>query len=131
MAITKTEMDARAVDFRSGPGALALWWGVLAGPIAFALDEVLSYAIVQHSCSTGCHWLLHFYTGLAIVLSLSGFFAAQWCYQRLPNTVDTEDGSTDSRSRWMAIYGTAASLAFIVVIIALSIPKWAMSPCDQ
>src|SRR5947209_14624695 len=37
----------------------SLWWGVLAGAIGFALDEVLSYATVQHSCSTGYHWLLH------------------------------------------------------------------------
>jgi hypothetical protein len=31
----------------------------------------------------------------------------------------------------MAIYGLAASAVFILAIIALSIPKWAMSPCDQ
>jgi hypothetical protein len=45
--------------------------------------------------------------------------------------VSLEQGSTESRSRWMAIYGMAGSIVFIVVIIALSIPKWAMSPCDQ
>jgi hypothetical protein len=37
----------------------------------------------------------------------------------------------ESRSRFMAIYGMASSIAFTLVIIALSIPKWAMSPCDQ
>jgi hypothetical protein len=120
-----------AVEFRRGPGALALWWGVLAGPIAFALDETLSYATVQHSCSTGVHAIEHFYTVLAILISLSGMAAAQWCYRRIPNSVSLEHGSTESRSRWMAIYGTAGSIVFIVVIIALSIPKWAMSPCDQ
>ena len=128
--MSKAEISGTAQDFRSGAGALLLWWGVLAGAIGFALDEVLSYATVQHSCSTGYHWILHFYTGLGIVLALSGLIAARWCYRRLPHTELTE-GSVESRSRWMAIYGIAASIAFILVIIAISIPKWAMSPCDQ
>ena len=124
-------MAEPAEDFRSGSGALALWWGVFAGAVGFALDEVLSYAIVQHTCSTGYHWLLHLYTALAIVLAFSGFFAARWCYQRLPETATLSGGMVESRSRFMAIYGMAASIAFTVVIIALAIPKWAMSPCDQ
>ena len=127
----KEEMAGTAEMFRSGAGALLLWWGILAGPIAFALDEVISYATVQHSCSTGFSLLLHLYTALAIAVSLSGLASAQWAYRRLPSSIDTKSGSTDARSRWMSIYGTAASIAFIVVIIALSIPKFAMSPCDQ
>jgi hypothetical protein len=127
----KTEVTPTALEFRSGHGTLALWWGVLAGPIGFALDETLSYATVQHSCSTGMHGIEHFYTAMGILISLSGIAAAQWCYRRIPNSVSLELGSTESRSRWMAIYGTAASIVFILVIIAVSIPKWAMSPCDQ
>ena len=127
----KTEVRQTAVEFRRGPGALALWWGVLAGPIAFALDETISYATVQHSCSTGVHGIEHFYTALGILIAFSGLAAAQWCYRRIPNSVSLEQGSTESRSRWMAIYGTAASIVFILVVIAISIPKWAMSPCDQ
>ena len=127
----RSEMAGPAEDFRSGTGALALWWGIFAGPIGFALDEVMSYAIVQHTCSTGYHGLLHFYTLLAIVLALSGFAAALWCYRRLPESATTTGVMVESRSRFMAIYGIAASIAFTLVIIALSIPKWAMSPCDQ
>lgn len=130
MAVTN-ETAERAQEFRSGTGVLALWWGALSGPIAFALDEVLSYAIVQHSCSTGYHWLLHLYTAIAILLCLSGLLAAQWCYRQLPHIAGSEGGSTESRSRWMAIYGSASNIAFIVAIIALAIPKWALSPCDQ
>jgi hypothetical protein len=130
MALTK-DITPRAAYFRSGTGALALWWGALAGPIAFAIDEVLSYAIVQHSCSTGYEWLLHVYTVIALLLSLSGLVAAQWCYRQLPHIASSEEGSVEARGRWMAIYGTASSLAFIVIIIALAIPKWALSPCDQ
>ena len=131
MVVKRSNPAGPAEDFRSGAGALALWWGIFAGPIAFALDEVLSYAIVQHTCSTGYLWLLHFYTLLAIVLALSGFASAFWCYRRLPENATTSGVMVESRSRFMAIYGMAASIAFTLVIIALSIPKWAMSPCDQ
>jgi hypothetical protein len=131
MAIKRSETAGPAEEFRSGRGAQALWWGIFAGPIGFALDEVLSYAIVQHTCSTGYHWLLHFYTLLGVVLALSGFAAARWCYRRLPESATTTGVMVESRSRFMAIYGIASSIAFTLVIIALSIPKWAMSPCDQ
>jgi hypothetical protein len=131
MVVKRSNPAGPAEDFRSGAGALALWWGIFAGPIAFALDEVLSYAIVQHTCSTGYLWLLHFYTLLAIVLALSGFASAFWCYRRLPENATTSGVMVESRSRFMAIYGMAASIAFTLVIVALSIPKWAMSPCDQ
>ena len=131
MVIKRSDTAGPAEEFRSGAGALLLWWGIFAGPIAFALDEVLSYAIVQHTCSTGYHWLLHFYSLLGVVLALSGFAAAFWCYLRLPENATTSGVMVESRSRFMAIYGMAASIAFTLVIIALSIPKWAMSPCDQ
>jgi hypothetical protein len=122
---------APAQEFRSGAGAFALWWGLFAGAIAFALDETLSYAIVQHSCSTGYHWLLHFYTLLAIAIAASGFFCANWSYRQLPHSETTDGVTVGSRARWMSIYGMAASIAFTVAIIALAIPKWALSPCDQ
>jgi hypothetical protein len=131
MVVRKAEIIGTAEEFRSGAGSLALWWGILAGPIAFALDEVISYATVQHSCSTGFSYWLHVYTALAIALSLSGLASAQWCYRHLPSSADTKGGSVDARSRWMSIYGTASSIAFLVVIIAMSIPKIIMSPCDQ
>ena len=31
----------------------ALWTGILAGPIAWACDEVIGYTITAHECSTG------------------------------------------------------------------------------
>jgi hypothetical protein len=116
--------------FRTGPSAFALWWGLFAGPIAWGLDETLSYAIVQHACSTGHHWLLHFYTLLAIVIAGSGFAVANWAYRRLPEA-DLEGGGTANRSRWMAIFGMSASIALTLVIIAGAIPKLLMNPCDQ
>jgi hypothetical protein len=118
-------------EFRSGPAAAALWWGVLAGPISFALNEVLSYAIVQHACSTQHYRLLHFYSALGILLAISGFITARSCYVRVPKSASLEEGNPYSRARWMAIYGMAGSLMFVIVNIALSIPKGIMNPCDQ
>lgn len=120
----------RVEQYREGWGATALWWGMLAGPIGVALDEGLSYAIVQHSCSTGYHWLLHFYTLVGIAFALSGYFVAHRAYRDLPNA-RIEDAGVPNRSRWMAIYGMASSIAFVVVNIAMAIPKWTMNPCDQ
>lgn len=121
----------KAEEFRSGRAAMALWWSVLAGPVACALDEGLSYAVVQHVCSTGHYALLHFYTIAAALMALSGFVAAQWSLRETPPAASEKGGSVFDRSRWMAIYGSAISIGFILVIVALSVPRWTMSPCDQ
>jgi hypothetical protein len=131
MAVRRNELSAPAERFRSGPGALALWWGLFGGAVGFAADEVLSYALVPHSCSTGYHWLLHFYTLMGFALAASGFWCAIWSYRQLPGSEHPDGVTVASRARWMAIYGMASSVAFAVVIIAIAIPKWALSPCDQ
>ena len=117
-------LNAPAVD------TMWLWVGVLAGPIAWAFDEGVSYAITPHACSTGAFYQLHLLSAFSFALAMAGFFVARWQHARVPEGAYDEGGSPRDRSLFMARVGMAASLGFALVIIALSVPKFVLSPCD-
>jgi uncharacterized membrane protein len=117
-------LNAPAVD------TLWLWFGVLAGPIAWALDEGLSYAVTQHACSTGAFYELHIISAVCLLIALSGVMVARWQLTLVPQGADDEGGSSRDRSWFMARFGIACSLGFALVIIALAVPKMILSPCD-
>ena len=107
----------------------ALWWGILIGPTAWALDEGISYAIAQHACSTGHFYLLHLITGAALLLALTGVLVA-WRQLGPVRQGRDEGGSPVDRSWFMACLGILMSVAFALTIIALAVPKIVLSPCD-
>jgi len=106
-----------------------LWAGVLLGPIAWALDEGLSYALEQHSCSTGHVYILHAISIVCFLLALSGA-AISWHQLTIIGPGSEEGGSVRDRSWWMARLGIALGLGFALVIVALAVPKFLLSPCS-
>jgi len=115
---------------RRGEAPLGLWWSVIAGPFAWALDLGFSYTLAQHSCSTGHHYVLHVITGVCFVIALSGFVLGFAEFQRFPQQATEEGGRPLDRAYFMAILGILFSLSFAVVVIAGAVPRWILSPCE-
>lgn len=115
---------------RSSAGAAQLWFGILAGPLAWAFDEGVSYALVPHACSTGHQYVLHIVTIISFAIVIAGLFVARRAQSRIPSPTSLDGGSTLDRSRFMALLGMASSSVFILVIIAQTIPRFILSPCD-
>lgn len=109
---------------------LALWCGILAGPAATALNEGLNYVLDQHACSTGHFYVLHTVSAFALLLTASGGFIAWRQWQQTKEAGDDEGGTPRDRSHFMATLGIAASFFFALVIVAMSVPHFILSPCD-
>jgi len=101
----------------------ALWTGILAGPIAWACDEVIGYTITAHECSTGSVKGLNILTLASLCLCVLGWICAKSARPR-----DSADNA--ERRRTMALAGMVLSIAFAVAILATGIPRWMLSPCD-
>ena len=120
-------MNERADRFEPNP--LALWFAILAGPIAWAVEEGLNYAFNQHACSTGHFYVQWTVCACTFVLALSGAWVARM--EILRTGQQNDDGGTPrDRSWFMARLGLASSLGFSLVIIALTVPHFILSPCD-
>jgi len=117
-------------SIQAGRTPAGLWWSLAAGFVAWGLDLGLSYTLVPHSCSTGHHYVLHAIGIVCFLIALSGFVTGLVEFKAFPGTTSEEGGSPFDRAHFQALLGMTFSLSFAVVIIAGSVPRWILSPCE-
>jgi hypothetical protein len=98
--------------------------------LSLGVDLGLSYTLEQHSCSTGHHYVLHVISIACFVIALTGFATGLMEFRRFPGGTKEEGGSPFDRAHFQALMGMIFSLSFAVVIIAGSVPRWILSPCE-
>lgn len=106
-----------------------LWWGIFAGPISWAFDLGCSYTMVQHACSTGHIYVLHIIDAIALLIALSGFHLALKGFRTFPEG-EPSGGKPHDRAHFQSILGMIFSAAFVVVNLAIALPRWILSPCS-
>ena len=106
----------------SGPrrSSLALWSGILCGPIAFAINLQLRYALVSWACAQGSGTVLVWIAVPLVAMCIVGAFLS-WTGFRI---------DSEGRARFMAYGGLILSALFALSILASMIPDFFLSPCD-
>ena len=117
-------------SIQAGRTPWGLWWSLAAGFVSWGTDLGLSYMLEQHSCSTGHHYVLHAIGIVCFLIALSGFGTGLVEFKRFPGTTSEEGGSPFDRAHFQALLGMALSLSFAVLVIAGSVPRWILSPCE-
>ena len=108
---------------------LPLWTGILAGPVAWALDLSISYALVKWTCANQRQLSLRFITPAALTLVAAGAVLSYFALQQTAGETPTDGGHPRQRARFMAMLGLAASALFAVAILASAIPRWVLDAC--
>jgi hypothetical protein len=109
---------------------LPLWSGILAGPVAWALDLTVGYAIVHWTCNNQRAAVLRAITPAALLLVGLGAVASYVALQRTEGDEPTDGGRPRQRARFMALLGLTLCAFFALTIVALAIPKWVLDVCD-
>jgi len=117
-------------NIQAGRTPLGVSWSLVAGFAAWGIDLGFSYVLEQHSCSTGHHYVLHVISIVCLAIALTGFGIGLVEFKRFPGTTSEEGGSPFDRAHFQALLGMAFSLSFAVVVIAGSVPRWILSPCE-
>lgn len=117
-------------QIEAGHTPIGLWWSLMAGFAAWGFDLGFSYVLEQQSCSTGHHYVLHVISVVCFVIALTGFIAGLVEFKRFPGTTSEEGGTHFDRAHFQALLGMGLSLCFAVVVIAGSVPRWILSPCE-
>jgi hypothetical protein len=123
-------MESSVQQIQAGRTPPGLWWSLIAGFVAWGLDLGLSYMLEQHSCSTGHHYVLHVISVVCFAMALTGFGTGLLEFRRVPGNASDEGGTHFDRAHFQALLGMAFSLCFAIVIIAGSVPRWILSPCE-
>jgi hypothetical protein len=96
-----------------------LWTGIVAGPLAWAADLEIQYAILHYVCLNHAQWILWAITAAALLITAFGAL----CSWR--GWIDDTP-----RVRFMAMSGLLISAAFAISIVAMAIPEFFLRPCD-
>lgn len=95
------------------PAIFALWYGVLAGPIAFMAQMQVKYMLVPWACSIGSQSWLHLVTLIALIFPISAGVIA-W----------------RMRTHAMGVAGMMMSGMFLLAMIAQDIPTFLLGACQ-
>lgn len=107
-----------------------LWMAVLAGPLAWALAEQVSYMTAATACWLGRPLLL--YLAVLGALGIAGIGAAiGWSrWQRQAEGSSEKGDARDTRRRFMAMAGFWMGLGFALAILAFAVPPLLLRVCD-
>lgn len=111
-----------------GPLETMLWGGVLLGPVGIFVELQLSYLLVRTACNTGHRSVLAIPAVLGAALAVVGLVLSLREYRRERN--DARERVRD-RARFMATGGLVLSVFSLLVIAAMSLPKFILGPCEQ
>ena len=111
------------------PSALSLWTGILVGPLAWACDLALSYALVRGSCLPAREQMLHLVVLLSLgVIAVSALMSSRAFHRTAPD-VSTNWWASRQRAHFMASLGLMSSALFATAVVAGAIPLWVLDAC--
>jgi hypothetical protein len=110
-------------------GLMLLWFAVLAGPVAWALDELISYAAVKPVCFADARFTLTVINLAALALVAAGALAARSCLSKLTGATDDGPRRVD-RSYFMAVGAIGLNALIALLIVFATIPHFVLSPCE-
>jgi hypothetical protein len=125
-----TRRDRAERRFGQRRGILALWIGVLGGPLLALASLHLSYAAVPPACNADRALPLHLVPAVALLLAVGGFLLAWRDWRETGREWPGEEGGTVGRSRFLAAIGVLLSAFFAVVIVAMWAPTLVIGSCQ-
>jgi hypothetical protein len=133
------------------PSSLALWSGILCGPVAFAINLQLRYALVPWACASGSRWVVTLIAVPLVLVCVAGALLARTGLMidlegRTPSSAQPRESAAsppradggvrpsgnviEMRARFMAYSGLMLSAIFAISILASMIPDFFLAPCD-
>ena len=110
-------------------GLILLWFAVLSGPAAWALDELISYAAVKPVCFADARFTLTAINLGALVLVGAGALIARSCLSKLRQASD-DGGRHVDRSYFMAVGALGLNALIGLLIVFATFPHFVLSPCE-
>ena len=124
-----SETSERTDHLREPRGVAALWFAVLAGPVAWMLGLNAGYSLVRVACAKQNMLYLHAVSLAALLLALAGGWVAWREWGRAGREHPGEGVGPVPRSRFMVAVGLLASALFSLTILAQWVAGFFFNPC--
>ena len=110
-------------------GLMLLWFSLLAAPAAWALAEVIGYALVKPVCFGNATLALTAINGVAFALVIAGGLVGRACLIRAQGASD-DGGSQVDRSYFMALVAISFNVLVALLLVFATFPHFVLSPCE-
>jgi hypothetical protein len=114
---------------------MRIWLALLAAPSLALASQSLMYALVTPSCSLQTRVAIHAVAAASVLLAalFTALARGEWARRALemPQGPDSDEPDPGSVRRFLAMVGTAVGAISCLVILAMWIGAWVLSPCWQ
>ena len=112
------------------PVSLAgLWFGILAGPVAWALHAIGSYFLAPIACRMETAMPLYTLTAAAVLVAVVAGVHSGINSQRIRAGTRGDTGQRGERTGFMAMAGMFMSVMFLAIILVQAIPIFFLDAC--
>ena len=116
-------------DYWDGRGLLLLWLGVLSGPAAWAVNQLLGYSLVKPSCFAGTRTMLLAVSGGTLLVTIWGIWITSSSLMVLRDA-DIAGPRREDRSKFVAVSGLGLNLLLGLLILTEVSAQLLLSPCE-
>ena len=102
------------------------WFALLAAPILALSDQSISYAAAGWTCAHQGTWVPHAVHGVFLAACVA---AAVFAWQLFGATRPAGADESMARRHFLAGVATASATLSALVILAMCLPAWMLSPC--
>ena len=96
---------------------LSLSLGLLLGPIAALVNEEMIYLTNMWACGPGSPVAMHLVALVCLVVAIGAGLLARADWARVGRGTEDEEATVDSRTRFLALTGMAASAISALLIV--------------
>ena len=121
--------DRAARNYWEGRGLVLLVVALLIAPAAWALNQLLGYALVKPVCAGGSPLILTALSAAALAAVIAGAWIAWRCLAKLPAD-GASSGYLEDRSRFLAVVGLSLNLLIAVLILTAGASPFILHPCE-
>lgn len=109
---------------------LALWTGILAGPVVWLLSFQANFTLAPWACDFQSKTALFAVRILALLLVAGSGLLAWREWTALGKAPPADTAGALGRTRIMALGGVLLSAMFFLVVLAQSIPEFVLRACE-
>jgi len=115
--------------FTRWPGLLSLSLGVLLGPTIALINQEAIYAVNMWSCGHGIRATMHIAPAVCLAIAIGTAMMAYRDWRAVGGGVEDEDGTVETRTRFVSLLGITISVFSSLVIVAQWAAIFVFDPC--
>ena len=110
-------------------GLVFLWLSIVAGPAAWAVNQLIGYALVKPLCGIGFGFGVSLVALAAFLMPAFGGWFAWRAFRHLRNA-DLQGSRVEDRSLFLAVAGISLNALLGLLILTSAAQPFFLSPCE-